>query len=220
MDPREKKTETITLRNLLPDVFADRDTHSEVWRQEVKLTRGDICLIEAESGAGKSSLCSFVTGYRHDYQGDILFDDTNARDLGVRGWTAVRRKHISLLWQELRLFPELTAYENIEIKNSLTRHKTRKEIMEMLEATGIADKADTKAGLMSIGQQQRVALIRSVCQPFDFLFADEPISHLDDTNSETICRLLTEEAAKQGAAIVITSVGRHPNLPYNKTLRL
>jgi len=212
--------DTIRLRGLLPEVFAAREMNSEVWRKNVEIARGDICLVEAASGEGKSSLCSFVVGYRHDYRGSILFDNTYARTLGIKGWTAVRRYNISLMWQELRLFPELTAYENVEVKNRLTRHKTQKEVMEMFEAMGIEEKAGAMVGQMSIGQQQRVAVIRSLCQPFDFFFADEPISHLDDINSEAVCRLVMNEAERQGSAIVITSVGRHPALPYNKTLRL
>ncbi len=212
--------DTIRLRGLLPEVFAARDVNSEVWRKDVEIVRGDICLVEAASGEGKSSLCSFVVGYRHDYRGSILFDNIDARTFGIKEWTAVRRSCISLMWQELRLFPELNAYENVEVKNRLTRYKTHREIMEMFEATGMEEKVRAKVGQMSIGQQQRVAVIRSLCQPFDFFFADEPISHLDDANSRAVCRLVMQEAERQGSAIVITSVGRHPELPYNKTLQL
>jgi ABC-type lipoprotein export system ATPase subunit len=64
---------------------------------------------------------------------------------------------------------------------------------------GIADKLDSKVGRLSFGQQQRVAFIRSLCQPFDFIFLDEPVSHLDDTNGEIMGGILMDEASKQGA---------------------
>lgn len=73
---------------------------------------------------------------------------------------------------------------------------------------------------MSFGQQQRVALIRALCQPFSFIFVDEPISHLDDTNSAIVGQILTDEAHRQGAAVVVTSIGKHMQLNYDKTLRL
>ena len=85
---------------------------------------------------------------------------------------------------------------------------------------GIADKMDSKIGRMSFGQQQRVALIRSLVQPFDFLLADEPISHLDDNNSRIMGQILMEEARKQGAGVIVTSIGKHIDLDYERTLRL
>ena len=73
---------------------------------------------------------------------------------------------------------------------------------------------------MSFGQQQRVALIRTLCQPFDFVFADEPISHLDDDNSAVMGQILTAEAKRQGAGIIVTSIGKHIDLPYDRVFRL
>jgi putative ABC transport system ATP-binding protein len=74
--------------------------------------------------------------------------------------------------------------------------------------------------MLSFGQQQRVAFIRSLCQPFDFIFLDEPISHLDDENSAIMSQLLMEETEKQGAGVIVTSIGKHLELPYDETLRL
>ena len=82
------------------------------------------------------------------------------------------------------------------------------------------DKTDERAGKLSFGQQQRVAFIRSLCQPFDFIFLDEPISHLDNDNSAIMSRLLMEEAGKQGAGIIVTSIGKHLELEYDETFRL
>lgn len=212
---------TITLDNTLPNVFLQRtDMESEIWRQQVSFEKGNTYLIEAQSGTGKSSLCSFIIGYRKDFDGKILFDGKDSRRLKVKEWIELRQKHISLLFQELRLFPELTAMENIEIKNSLTHHTSRKEIEGWFEALGIADKMASPVHLMSFGQQQRVAMIRALVQPFDFLLCDEPISHLDDENSQIMANIMTEEARKQGAGIIITSIGKHMELPYDKTFSL
>lgn len=213
--------ESITLDNTLPKVFLHRmDLESEVWRKHVSLERGKIYLIEANSGTGKSSLCSFIIGYRKDYDGRILFDDRDSRQFKTKDWIKLRKHNLSILFQELRLFPELTAMENVQIKNNLTHFKPKKQIEQWFEALGIADKMQSPVRLMSFGQQQRVAMIRALVQPFDFLFADEPISHLDDKNSQAMADIMTEEAKHQGAGIVTTSIGKHMELPYDKILRL
>ena len=213
--------ETIRLNNLVPHVFAQSgDLGSAVWQRDVTFHKGHLYLVEAESGKGKSTFCSYLLGYRHDYSGELYFDDRLASRLRVADWVAIRQTHVSHLFQELRLFPELTAMENVEIKNKLTGFKSPKEIENWFERLGIADKRDSKIGLMSFGQQQRVALIRALVQPFDFILADEPISHLDDNNSKVMGELLVEEARKQGAGVIITSIGKHMALDYDKTLSL
>lgn len=213
--------EKIEFLNVLPQVFAQRDDiKSGIWRQEKVFEKGKLYLIEAESGKGKSTFCSYVTGYRHDYSGKVMFDGKDTKSYQENTWTAIRQRHIALLFQELRLFPELTAYENVEIKNRLTQWKSRKQIETWFERLGIADKLSTKVGRMSFGQQQRVAMVRSLVQPFDFLLADEPISHLDDANAETMGEVMMEEARAQGAGVIVTSIGKRILLDYDDVIAL
>ena len=212
---------TISLDNTLPRVFLGRtDIESEIWRKQVTFERGKTYLVEAQSGTGKSSLCSFIIGYRKDFDGKILFDGKDSSRYGVAEWIELRQKHISLLFQELRLFPELTAMENVEIKNGLTKHKSLKEIETWFERLGIADKKNVKVGRMSFGQQQRVAMIRALAQPFDFLLVDEPVSHLDEEKSTIMGDIMMEEVRRQGAGVIVTSIGKHMHLPYDKTFSL
>lgn len=217
----DNKMNKIEFRNVLPDVFASRDeVKSEVWLQDVTFERGRLYLVEAASGQGKSTFCSYVVGYRHDYSGKIMFDTTDIATLSVSQWVGMRQRHVSHLFQELRLFPELTAYENVEIKNKLTGFKTRKQIMEWFDMLGIGDKVNAKIGHMSFGQQQRVAMVRSLVQPFDFILADEPISHLDDDNSRIMGEIMMAEAKSQGAGVIVTSIGKHIDLNYERVYRL
>lgn len=213
--------EKIVFNDVLPHVFASRnDLVSEVWRQNVTFEKGHLYLVEAASGKGKSTFCSYAIGYRHDYTGRISFDNRDTKTLKTADWVDIRGRHVSHLFQELRLFPELTAYENVEIKNKLTHFKTRKEIEEWFEMLGIADKKDAKIGRMSFGQQQRVAMMRALVQPFDFIIADEPISHLDDTNSKIMGDIMMKEAGRQGAGVIVTSIGKHIDLNYERTFKL
>ncbi len=202
-------------------MFAGKpDLQSDVWKRELDFSKGKKYLIEADSGRGKSTFCSYIIGYRKDYSGKIMFDDVDARNMNIKIWTDARRFNLSYVFQELRLFPELTAFENVEIKNRLTKFKSKEDISRWFERLGIADKTDEKVRFMSFGQQQRVAMMRALAQPFDFIIADEPISHLDDGNSRTMGRIMEEEAESQGAGIIITSIGKHIEMQYDSILKL
>lgn len=212
---------SIHFKYVIPQVFASREQQdSEIWQQDVVFEKGRLYLVEADSGKGKSTFCSYIQGYRNDFSGQLLFDDVDVKSLKVNDWVNIRERHISLLFQELRLFPELTAMENVEIKNKLTGFKPRAQIDKWFDMLGIGDKRDAKVGRMSFGQQQRVAMIRALVQPFDFILADEPISHLDDSNSAIMGKILMDEARMQGAGVIITSIGKHMNLDYDKIIKL
>lgn len=214
------------MHRTLPRVFRGSEdeapvSESEVWLNEkVDFFRGNYYLIEAESGTGKSSLCAYLYGTRRDYDGEIFFDRSDIRNFTVSRWCELRRRSLAYLPQEMGLFPELTVMENIEIKNRLTSYKTDGEIRAMLERLEIAHKADEPAGRLSVGQQQRVAIIRALCQPFDFLLIDEPVSHLDSRNNESVAALIDEEARRCGGGIIATSVGNKIMLPGCELLRL
>lgn len=213
--------ETITLNKVLPHVFSHvQGLVSDVWNEEITFHKGHYYLLEANSGKGKSTFCSYLIGYRRDFDGKILFDEQNINALTIKDWAEIRTRHVSYLFQELRLFPELTALENVLIKNNMTHFKTKAQILDWFDELDIADKLNVRIGQMSFGQQQRVALIRSLVQPFDFLLADEPISHLDDNNSNAMAQVLLREATHQGAGVIVTSIGKHLALKYDKVVRL
>ncbi|MDL2251735.1 ATP-binding cassette domain-containing protein [Odoribacter sp. OttesenSCG-928-J03] len=211
----------IYLNKVVPEVFKQQDNiTSEVWQQDMVLVKGELCLLEAVSGAGKSSLCSYLYGYRSDYSGEIIFDTDNIRKYSFSRWGELRRNSLSILFQELRLFPELTVLENILLKNNLTGFKDTTWISNCLDMLGIPEKRDVLAGQLSFGQQQRVALVRSLCQPFDFIMLDEPVSHLDEANNTLAGELLQREVRSQGAGMLVTSIGKHPRITYDKIIRL
>lgn len=211
----------IRLAGMLPRVFVNENIpESDVWNEELTLYRGNNYLIEAASGGGKSSMCAYVYGARVDYEGELSFNGKDTRGFSIAEWQEIRRRHVAYLPQELDLFPELTAWENIQLKNTLTNHFGDKDIERMLEELGIASRRDYPAGRMSIGQQQRVAIIRSLCQPFDFILLDEPVSHLDEGNNRIVAGMIAREAERQGAAVISTSVGNPLLLPNAKKLSL
>lgn len=206
---------------MLPRVFVNENIPlSEVWKCRLDFQRGERYLVEAVSGGGKSSMCAYIYGARNDYEGALLFNGKDVASLRIGQWQALRRQSLAYLPQELDLFAELTALENIRLKNNLTHHCSDKEISDRMEMLGIASRRDYPVGRMSIGQQQRVAIIRSLCQPFDFILLDEPVSHLDEDNNRIAAAMIMEEADRQGAGIISTSVGNPLLLPGPVKLRL
>lgn len=213
--------DSIRLSNVVPEIFASReDLHSDIWHSEVTIERDKCYLIEAASGTGKSSLCSYLYGQRGDYRGTILFDNEDIAHFSTNKWCDIRQRHISILFQDLKLFGELTALENVVIKNNIAHTQTLSQITAWFEELGIGDKLHSRIDRMSYGQQQRVALIRALCQPYEFILLDEPISHLDDRNSDIMRDIVLRDAKQKGAAVIATSIGKHMNIDYDKLLRL
>lgn len=211
---------SLTLRHVMPQVFVGAPPEggpSEIWDIDLTFERGKSYLITAASGRGKTSLCAFLTGLRQDFVGDILLDE---RPVSSYASAQLRRKSLAVMFQDLRLFPELTAYENVLLRNQLTGYRSDDEVRRMLTQLGLADRMDRPCGQLSIGQQQRVAFIRMLCGPADFYLLDEPVSHLDDDNSRIMAAMLKAAQTKNGAGVIVTSIGRDLPYDYDKTLCL
>ena len=217
----EERIDSIRLEGMLPRVFATEDIpSSDVWKSDLTFRRGEVYLVEASSGAGKSSMCSYIYGSRCDYDGRLLFNGKDAAGLSIDKWQQLRRTNLAYLPQELSLFPELTALQNIALKNSLTNHVETGQIEEWLHVLGIDSRKDYPVGRMSVGQQQRVGIIRALCQPFDFILLDEPVSHLDESNNLIAAGIILGEAKSLGAGVIATSVGNPLLVEPTRKLKL
>lgn len=210
---------------MTPNVFVGSPPDggpTDVWGQELTFKRGESCLIEAASGRGKSSFCTFLYGLRTDYVGAIEYYTAQGEQLQMSEamWCEMRCRSLGMMFQEHRIFPELTAVENVMLKNQLTDYFTEQEIRTHLSALGIEDRLDRPCGLLSIGQQQRVAFVRLLAQPADFLLLDEPVSHLDATNSQLMGNMLRHRQEQEGVAVIVTSIGHRLPYEYDRVLKL
>jgi ABC-type lipoprotein export system ATPase subunit len=106
------------------------------------------------------------------------------------------------------------------LKNNLSGHKTKDQIIQMAENLGVASFMNKKAGILSYGQRQRMAIIRAMCQPFELLLMDEPFSHLDKENIEKACSLIKTETELNRAGYIIASLGDRYSLDYDLTVHL
>lgn len=204
----------IQVNHVIPDFISDTENSvSEIWSKEVIFCRGEKYLIRAASGKGKSSLFSYIFGERTDFTGDIFLDQAKTGTLTHAQWVGIRKTEVSFVFQGLRLFPDLTAFENVSIKNRLTNYKTEAEIRDLFVRVGLEEKLNEKVSRLSYGQQQRVAIIRALCQPFDFILMDEPFSHLDNENIAIVAGIVTKELEQRGAGLILSSLGE--DYPFN-----
>lgn len=196
--------------------FPDKVKESDVWGKMFAFSPGSNYIVEAASGTGKSSLCSFIYALRTDYSGSIsILGSAPVSSLSISAVCRLRASSIGWLPQQLGLFDSLSALDNVLVKNRLTSFLSLDRILEMFRALDIADKIHVPVRLLSVGQQQRVAVIRALAQPSRFLILDEPVSHLDPEMSLRVARLI-EESVSPGASIIATSVGnRLPLSSFN-----
>ncbi|MEO6837833.1 MAG: ATP-binding cassette domain-containing protein [Ginsengibacter sp.] len=197
----------IQLRKITPDfIEQEKRSTSQIWEQNISITKGEHLHIVAPSGSGKTSLMHFIYGLRKDYSGNIFYGDIDIKKLSMESFSAFRRNKISIIFQDLRLFENQTVKENIEIKRILDPYHNPEEINKMAQRLGIENKLNQKMNTCSYGEQQRIAIIRSLMQPFDFLLLDEPFSHLDEVNRKKAMDLIYEECGKREAAMIFADL--------------
>lgn len=211
----------LTLQHLLPDYFPEsRKSSSEVWGKELLFQRGEKIKIVAPSGSGKTSLMHFLYGLRKDFSGTIAYDTKSVKNFDAEEFALLRKEKLSIVLQDLRLLPEQTVYENLYLKHQLKPYHPVEKIKTMAERLGIAEKLQFACKTCSYGEQQRVAIIRALLQPFEFLLLDEPFSHLDENNSKRAMELMLEEADARGAAIVFADLERIDYFPFTRLYHL
>ena len=117
-----------------------------------------------------------------------------------------------------RLLPKKK--NNLILKNSITDTFTEVEMLQMMERLEIEDKWQQECGLLSMGQKQRVAIIRSLAQPYEWLIMDEPFSHLDIDNADRCLKMIHERTTEQKSGFVLTSLGSSHGHEFDQELKL
>jgi ABC-type lipoprotein export system ATPase subunit len=211
----------ILFQNVMPSPLnSTKHSLDSIWGNKFSLSKGQKVLLNASSGKGKSTFSSILFGIRSDFEGELFFDDKSTKDFSRSEWTGYRRTKLSIVFQDLQLFPDLTVSENLLLKNDLTQSFLSNEVKAMVEKLGIGQKWNEKCGVLSMGQQQRVAIIRSLLQPFEWLILDEPFSHLDENNIKICLELINERCDQLGAGFFLTSLGSNHNFIYDNELKL
>lgn len=205
----------LKIENILPEYFpASVKERSEWWGKNFIIRKGEYIKIVAPSGSGKSSLVHFIYGLRNEYKGNIFYNDKNIRGFSAEDFAHYRRRHISIVFQDMKLLPELTIKKNLEIKRQLEPYHPEEMIDEFAGRLGIKDRLNTVTRICSYGEQQRASIIRALLQPFDLLIMDEPFSHLDDKNAQQAMELIIEESSKRNATILFADLERIDYFPH------
>ncbi|HXA03141.1 MAG TPA: ATP-binding cassette domain-containing protein [Cytophagaceae bacterium] len=210
----------LTLDHVTPAPLAGVSFSSEIWNTSVSFEKGKFHKIFAPSGKGKSTFIHILYGLRKDFTGTATIGSSSINSISNDQWAKLRATSISIVFQDLRLFQELTARENIEVKTSLLKENKENEIERFSEALGVSHLLEKKIKILSYGERQRIAIIRSLMQPFEWLLLDEPFGHLDEANIIKACELIESECKKRGAGILVTSLGTDYFLKYDNQYSL
>ena len=170
-------------------------------KKDINLESGKNYLFKANSGSGKSSILNFIYQSNENFEGSIQY-----KNIKYKNKIDIRKNFISYVFQDF--------------KNNLTVHKTDKEINDLLNKIGLGEKKDSLVNKLSIGQRQRTAIVRSLCQPFKFLLLDEPFSNLDEDNITIITKILNNELENKAAGLIVTTLNNKYLFSYNKIFKL
>lgn len=174
-----------------------------------KIAKGEFVFVVGPSGAGKSTLIKLLFREELHTKGQIFFAGKNITRMKRREIPYLRRR-IGIVFQDFRLLPDKTVYENIAFAMQVVEASNRdikKRVPYVLERVGLSHKAKARPSELSGGEQQRVALARAIVNNPDVLVADEPTGNLDPDTSRDIMNLL-DDINKMGTTLVVASHAR------------
>ena len=219
-------SELITAVDLHKTYHIGRKAVVVLFGASMQVARGESVAVVGLSGAGKSTLLHILGGLDRPDRGRVQFDGTDF--YAARGWTRsrIRSMRIGFVFQSYNLLPELDVRENVMLPSMGRPEKTgglqamRKHADELLEAVGLADRATHTPMELSGGEQQRVALARSLMNHPDVLLADEPTGNLDEATGNRILDLLFSLAKSRGGSLVMVTHDIHTANRCDRVLHL
>lgn len=160
---------------------------------DVCFSKGEFTAIVGPSGSGKTTFLNLLGGLDKATKGTILVDGTDISSLSDSKLIDFRLHHIGFVFQSYNLIPVLTARENVEFimyLQGISSRDREKRSRELLEAVGLADRADVRPSRLSGGQQQRIAVARALASRPSFVLADEPTANLDSKSASTLLEIM------------------------------
>lgn len=187
--------------------YADAEENDYVLRNiNYNFELGKTYAIRGKSGSGKTTLLSLISGLENKYEGTITYND---KDLKTIDLDKYRNTYIGIVFQSYNLLPHLTAIENIILSMEISGIKDidkRKRALELMKSVGLNESfADRRVLKLSGGEQQRIAIARSLSYNPDIIIADEPTGNLDKDTEDEILKIFKELAHKENKCIIIVT---------------
>ena len=182
---------------------------------EVKLK--ETLSIVGESGSGKTSLIMLIGGLEKASSGKIFFENNEITNMSEDEISNIRRKNIGIVFQSFYLIPNYTALENVSLTLEINKISNAEiKAREILERFGLSERFYNLPSQLSGGEQQRVAIARSIVMKPKLILADEPTGNLDSENSELISKILFDYVSDEKASLIMVT---HDNNLANQTMK-
>ncbi len=182
---------------------------------EVKLK--ETLSIVGESGSGKTSLIMLIGGLEKASSGKIFFENNEITNMSEDEISNIRRKNIGIVFQSFYLIPNYTALENVSLSLEINKISNAEiKAREILERFGLSERFYNLPSQLSGGEQQRVAIARSIVMKPKLILADEPTGNLDSENSELISKILFDYVSDEKASLIMVT---HDNNLANQTMK-
>ena len=202
----ENKKKLIELENIHVDLKSSFETINVLKGINLKIFKNESVGIIGESGAGKSTLIMCIAGLELISKGKILFNNLPIHNLKEDDLALYRSKNIGVIFQSFNLLPSMTALENVNLPIEISGNfKNNKMAMELLTAVGLKNRIFHYPHQLSGGEQQRVAIARSLISNPEILIADEPTGNLDKKNSEDVIKLLFKLKKDFGSTLILVT---------------
>ena len=202
----ENKKKLIELENIHVDLKSSFETINVLKGINLKIFKNESVGIIGESGAGKSTLIMCIAGLELISKGKILFNNLPIHNLKEDDLALYRSKNIGIIFQSFNLLPSMTALENVNLPIEISGNfKNNKMAMELLTAVGLKNRIFHYPHQLSGGEQQRVAIARSLISNPEILIADEPTGNLDKKNSEDVIKLLFKLKKDFGSTLILVT---------------
>lgn len=184
---------------------------------DIEVQAGEALLIKGESGCGKSTLLQLLAGLRRPLTGQIMIQDQDITKMSAAEIDQFRGKHIGIVHQMTYFIESLSIWDNLIVSPYASDHSRVKEVAQRL---AISDHLKKYHNQLSVGQQQRAAIARSVMNDPKLILADEPTSALDNKNCSQVIELLLEEASRNQAALIIVTHDDRLSSAISKSIAL
>lgn len=202
----ENKKKLIELENIHVDLKSSFETINVLKGINLKIFKNESVGIIGESGAGKSTLIMCIAGLELISKGKIFFNNLPIHNLKEDDLALYRSENIGVIFQSFNLLPSMTALENVNLPIEISGNfKNNKMAMELLTAVGLQNRIFHYPHQLSGGEQQRVAIARSLISNPEILIADEPTGNLDKKNSEDVIKLLFKLKKDFGSTLILVT---------------